>query len=260
MEKWLRTKRICWGLLVISEQKTFNQFEACMSALFLVYSNQKHSPFALIDYFYSKQEEDGAIRSDYSIKDGTPIQSPENSLGLAPCLLAYVEFTFYHKIGNKKRLKDIVPKLESYFEWMIENFKAENGLFSVPLSACVSGNIPRKDCVYPIDFNAQLAINALYMSAIGDILNDKELSFKYKKMYFGLKTRINSQMWDDDKQFYFDLDSKGKKVGEKFIGAYWTLLAEIPNDERASLIENYKIQRVWNRQSFPWFTCKFTEL
>jgi neutral trehalase len=104
------------------------------------------------------------------------------------------------------------------------------------LTACVSGNIPRSNCYYPIDFNAQLAMNALYMSAIGDVLNDKELSFKYKKMYFGLKTRINTHMWDEESQFYYDLNIKGKKIGEKFIGAYWTLLAEIPNDERASFL------------------------
>ncbi|MGD1820359.1 MAG: MGH1-like glycoside hydrolase domain-containing protein [Pleomorphochaeta sp.] len=222
--------------LAYPEQKTFNQFEACMSALFLIYSNQKYSPFALLDYFYSKQEEDGAIRSDYSIEDGSPVKIPNNPLGLAPCLFAYVEFTFYHKIGNKKRLKEVVPKLEKYFEWLDNNFKAENGLYSVPLTACVSGNIPRSNCYYPIDFNAQLAMNALYMSAIGDVLNDKELSFKYKKMYFGLKTRINTHMWDEESQFYYDLNIKGKKIGEKFIGAYWTLLAEIPNDERASFL------------------------
>ncbi len=44
-------------------------------------------------------------------------------------------------------------------------------------------------------------MNALFMSQIGDILNDKELSFRYKRMYFGLKTRINSMMWDPETSF-----------------------------------------------------------
>ena len=222
-------------------QTTLNQFESCMSALFLVYSNQIYSPYDLLDFFYSKQEEDGAIRGDYSLEDGMPVFNDNNPEGASPCLLAYVEYTFFHKIGNKKRLKEVVPKLEKYFDWVTKNFKAENGLYTVPVSACNSGNIPRKGMVYPIDFNAQLAINALYMSEIGDVLNDKELSFRYKRMYFGLKTRINSMMWDPDTSFFYDLNAKEKKINSKFIGAYWTLLGQIPNAERgAQLIEHLR--------------------
>jgi neutral trehalase len=86
---------------------------------------------------------------------------------------------------------------------------------------------------YPVDFNAQLAVNALYLSAIGDILNDKELSFRYKRLYFSLKTRINTLMWDPEDNFYYDLDVKENRLKRKHVGAYWTMLAEIPNEERA---------------------------
>lgn len=213
-------------------QKTFNQLNSCMAALFLVYSNQNYSPFPMMDFFYSKQEESGAIRSDYSIEDGSAVFDAENPEGVAVPLFAYVEHGFYHKIGNKKRLKEIVEPLERHFDWLRENFRRENGLYSVPTSALNSGNVNRKQAYYPVDFNAMLAVNALYMSAIGDILNDKELSFRYKRLYFSLKTRINSLMWDPKEQFYFDLDVKEKRIKKKHIGAYWTLLAEIPNEER----------------------------
>jgi neutral trehalase len=39
-------------------------------------------------------------------------------------------------------------------------------------------------------------------------------------------------MWDPEDQFYYDLDIKEHRVKRKHIGAYWTLLAEIPNEER----------------------------
>lgn len=214
-------------------KETFNQFHECMVALFLVYSNQTYSPFPIIDYFYSKQEESGAIRSDYSIEDGSVQVTAENPEGVCPPLFAYIEHGFYHKIGNKKRLKEIVPILELHFDWLKDNFLRENGLYSVPVEACMLGNVSRESMYYPVDFNAQLAVNALYLSAIGDILNDKELSFRYKRLYFSLKTRINSLMWDPDDFFYYDLDVKEKRTKRKHIGAYWTLLAEIPNEERA---------------------------
>ena len=84
-----------------------------------------------------------------------------------------------------------------------------------------------------------VALNALYFSEIGDILNDKELSFKYKRLYFALKTRINNLMWDPEAHFYYDLDESENRIPLKLIGAYWTMLAEIPNDERASFMIEY---------------------
>jgi neutral trehalase len=214
-------------------QKTFNQFHSCLSALFLMYSNQHYSPFPMIDYFYHRQEPSGAIRSDYSLENGTFVPPADNPEGVSVPIFAYVEHGFYHKIGNKKRLKEVVPFLELHFDWLRETFLRENGLYSVPPAACQLGNIDRSTMYYPVDFNAQLAVNALYLSAIGDILNDKELSFRYKRLYFSLKTRINSLMWNPEDKFYYDLDVKEKQIKRKHIGSYWTLLAEIPNEERA---------------------------
>lgn len=221
------------GYLSYPGQTAINQFESCLASLFLVYSNQHLSPFHMLDFFYSKQEESGAIRSDYSLTDGEPVFAPDNPEGVSPPLFAYVEHGFYHKIGNKKRLKEIVPTLEAYFDWLRETFQRENGLYSVPPAACMLGNTPREQVYYPVDFNAQLAVGALYLSAIGDILNDKELSFRYKRLYFSLKTRINSMMLSPEDGFYYDLDVKESQIIRKHIGSYWTLLAEIPNEERA---------------------------
>jgi len=158
-----------------------------------------------------------------------------------PPLFSYAEYNLYHKVGNKKRLKDVIGVLEKYYEWLETNFKHENGLYAVPLAATIMENSPREKVYYPIDFNTQQAINALYMSAIGDILNDKDVSFRYKRNYFSLKTRINSLMWNDEDGFYYDLDKNGEQVRVKSIASYWTLLAELPTEERAGrLIEQLK--------------------
>ncbi len=154
------------------------------------------------------------------MEDGNAVVDPLNPEGIFPPLFAFVEYSFYNKIGNKKRLKEIVPILEKHFSWIQATSLRENGLYSVPVEACMTGNLPRDRVYYPVDFNAELAVNALYMSAIGDILNDKELSFRYKRIYFSLKTRINSLMWDPDTEFYYDLDIKETRVGYKQIGAY----------------------------------------
>lgn len=228
------------------DQKYFSQYLSSFASLFLVYSNQNHSPFEMLDYFYARQEESGAIRGEYSIEDDKPVLTEENPEGFSPPLFAYVEYIFYHKVGNKKRLREVVPILERYFAWLEETALQENGLYHVPTEACQTGNIPRIETFFPVDFNSQLALSALYMSAIGDILNDKEISFRYKRLYFSLKTRINAHMWDEEDRFYYDLDKDGERIKSKLLVSYWAMLAEIPNDERA----NYLIEQLQDPKEF----------
>jgi neutral trehalase len=223
------------------DSEHISQYESCLASFFLVYSNRQFPVEPILDDFYSKQESNGAIRGVYSVKDGKPLLSKENPEGVHPPLFSLAEFNLYHKVGNKKRLKEIIPILEKYYAWLEETFKDETGLYAVPLEATMLEGPYRLKAKYLVDFNAQQAINALYMSAIGEILNDKELSFRYKRSYFSIKTRLNTQMWSEEHGTYFDLDENQEQIKTKHIGAFWTLLAEIPNEVKANaLIDHLK--------------------
>lgn len=215
------------------EGTVMNQLEACLSSFFLVYSNSTYSPTAALDNFYNKQEENGAIRGQYNEETGEPVFSRDNPEGLFPPLFAWAEFNIYHKVGLKKRLKEVISVLEKYYEWIEEKFQQKNGLYKTPLAVSQMDNSPREKAAYLIDFNAQMAVNAFYMSAIGDILNDKEISFKYKKKYYSLKTRIDSMMWDEEDRFYYDLNRQEEKIKVKTLASYWVLMAQIPCEDRA---------------------------
>ena len=207
------------GYFIHENGGVIDLYDVSLSSLFLMYSNQFYSPYSMVDYFYQRQEKDGHIWEKYDIATDKPVVDEENPLGVTLPLLPFVEFMFYHKIGNKKRLKDVVPYLEKYYEWLKSNFQQENGLYVVPNKALHMGNLPRENAKYTVDFNSAVTVFALYMSIIGDILNDKELSFRYKRVYFALKTRINSMMWSSDENFYFDLDEDGEIIRNKHIGA-----------------------------------------
>ena len=213
-----------------------NQVEACAATFFLVYSNRAFPAHALLDNFYAKQEADGAIRGEYSEKSGKPVSHKANPEGVLPPLFAWAEHNIYHKIGLKKRVKDVMPVLSRHFAWLEKSFKRDNGLYAVPLEATGMTNAPRREAFYPVDFNTQVALNALYLSALADILNDKETAYQYKKAYFGLKTRINSQMWNEKERMYYDLDRKGSQVKVKTIASFWPLLAEIPNEAKSEAL------------------------
>lgn len=231
------------GLFIypVNGKYILDQAEAIFSSFFLVYSNKNYPANKNIDYFYERQEENGAIRWKYDTRTDKPLTSKENPEGVGLPLFAWAEFNLYHKNANKKRIKEVMPKLQKYIDWINRTFKQQNGLYSVPPESSTMFNSPRKGTFYPIDFNACMAINAAHMSALGDILNDKELSFQYKKMYFSLKTRINSLMWDENTGFYHDLDKNEQRLPQKTIAGFWPLLAELPNSDRAeTLISHLK--------------------
>jgi neutral trehalase len=207
--------------------------EQVFSSFFLVYSNRIYGASNGLDALYGLQEPNGAIRACYDLATGVPILSPDNPEGLSLPLFAWAEYNLYHKTANKKRVKDVMPILQRNWNWVESTFRRENGLYAVPVAATGMPNSPRGEAVYLSDFNAAMAMNALYLSALGDILNDKEASFQFKRSYFSLKTRVNTMMWNAEDGFYYDIDEAGNHIKTKTIGGFWPLLAEIPNEDRA---------------------------
>jgi neutral trehalase len=201
-----------------------------------VYSNSIFQAHSTLDLFYSRQEENGAIRCAYDINSGAPVIDKDNPEGLGMPLFAWAEYNIYHKSGNKKRVKDTLTALCKYSTWIDNTFKKSNGLYKAPLGAGGMINAPRGDAYYPMDFNTMMAINMLYISALADILNDKETSFQYKRLYFSLKTRINTLMYNATDGFYYDINKNEKQIPIKTIAGYLPLLAEIPNGEKAERI------------------------
>ena len=215
---------------------TVHQTDAIFSSFFLVYSNRIFQATSTLDLFYSRQEPNGAIRNTYLINNGAAVKERDNAESLGLPLFAWAEYNIYHKSANKKRVKDVLAILHKYSEWINAEYKKSNGLYHVPFCVTGMGNLPREDAYYTLDFNSMMAINMLYMSAMADILNDKESSFQYKRQYFSLKTRINALMWDSNDGFYYDIDKNEERVPIKSIAGYWPLLAEIPNGEKADII------------------------
>lgn len=218
-----------------------NQFESILSTFFLVYSNNHYPAAAQLDNFYSKQEEDGAIRGEYNVRTGKPEPIDRNPLGVNPPLFAWAEYNLYHRVGSKRRLKEILPILDAYHKWLDDNFKDETGFYNVPQAATMMHNLPRDGAVYFIDFNAQVALSMLYLSELADILNDKDRSFQYKRNYFALKTVINNHMWSEEDQTYYDLTPELEPVRVRSLAAYWTMLAEIPTEARAEKMTEHLV-------------------
>ena len=211
-----------------------NQFESIIATFSLVYQERTLPAIQHIDYFYQQQEENGAIRANYDLQSGKAVFPDDNPENVNPPLFAWLEYHLHHKVGQKKRLQEVFPKLEKYFQWIDRQFRdTKLGLFRTPLAAVGWQDSPRQNdgAVYLIDFNAQQLLNAHYMAMLGDLLNDKEIAFRYRKYYFSLKTRIMKLMWNPESKFFYDLDHKGQLISSATLCSYWILLCNALNEE-----------------------------
>ncbi len=216
-------------------QKTFNYFYSVLPAFFLLYSSEKYDPEPVLDFFYSKQEPNGAIRCDYDVQTGEPVQlNPEDKIGLTIPLFPWAEYNYFVKNGNKKRLKEVAPKIISFYKWLKSEYMDETGLFRTEQMNFVTGNIDRSNTAYPVDFNSAMAFYCLNTAMICEKLKDKDAKLSFRKQYFALKSRINKLMWHND--FYYDLDANGNPIPMEMLSSYFALLARIPDEEKTNIL------------------------
>ncbi len=216
-------------------QKTFNYFYSVLTSFFLLYSSEKYDPEPILDFFYSKQEPNGAIRCDYDIETGEAVRTNEDDkIGLSIPLFPWAEYNYFVKNGNKKRLKEVAPHIIKFYKWVKSEYMDETGLFRTEQMCFLTGNIDRKETAYPVDFNAAMAFYCQMTALICEKLKDKETKLFFRKQYYALKSRINRMMWHND--FYYDLDASANPVPIEMLSSYFALLAKIPDEEKTNIL------------------------
>ncbi len=238
---WKKKKPEETGPCFLDHEKmtTLNIIDASCTPFYLLYSNNHFSPTSLLDFFYSKQESNGAIHAEYDKETGKPVRSRGNPHGLACPLLLWSEFNYFNKTDNKKRLKEIVPKLDAYLEWIKSVAADKTGLYHVPLQATLMPQSFRGDVHYPIDFNSIMASACFFMSKLANYTNHRNLVIKYTKKYYNLKLLINNLFWDDTDKIYYDLDVKQKFIKRKTVLSFCPMIAFIPTEEKVLSLMKY---------------------
>ena len=82
-EYWINTEtgeQDSEGLFVypVNGKYILDQLETIFSSFFLVYSNRNYPASKNIDYFYARQEENGAIRWKYDAATNSPVIDKKN--------------------------------------------------------------------------------------------------------------------------------------------------------------------------------------
>ncbi len=83
-----------------------------------------------------------------------------------------------------------------------------------------------------IDLNALYALDAWSLAEIAAVLGRAADAERYRGQYDTMKALINARLWNEREGFYFDRFWDGRFSVHKAASAFYTLLAQIPDDAR----------------------------
>lgn len=217
------------------------QWDTNFMAGFGIYASNLFPAIQSLDNFYSKQREDGYIQRVYWESNGQPASIPTiDEPMINPPLFAWIEWRYYQITGDKSRLKNVLPNLTKYYDWINNNLRDSlgQGLYYTTQLGSGMDNIPRPNVGKAgwIDFSAQMALAAKMIVNIASFVGDNKTVLKFTDEYSRITKLINQLCWDEDSQFYYDLRQDKKLSDVMHIGGFWTLLSETATRDRAEAL------------------------
>ena len=170
---------------------------------------------------------------------GCPTPSPNPLFTLEALnhpILAWAEWESYKITGNKKRLAMILEPLNRYYQALKKYIRQGNGLYMTDWASMDNStrNAWLEGGGTGIDISSEMVLFARNLSDIAKITGKKDLSRQYAKEADDLSEIINQKMWDNNQQFYFDLNLENKKSDIKTIAGFWPLVARVSSPQQAS--------------------------
>ena len=138
-----------------------------------------------------------------------------------------------------------------YLEWFERNRKNENGLYgwrvrvdADPIRGARGGesgmdNSPRFDRITrmtAVDLSSYMASEYHCLAKIAHCLGKDGDVAEWRHRRNAIAGRVNELLWDDEDQFYYDLNEFGEFVAVKTTAGLMPLLGEIPDRDRAEAL------------------------
>lgn len=206
----------------------------------------------MMDNFYGKQHDDGFICREIGSVLGEDRFQKFDPVSTGPNLFAYCEWEHYRQFGDKERLKRVFPALVGYYRWFRLYRSWPDGSYWNSGWGCGLDNSPRFekgeilahfDDSMGFDFYhgfhtwldacTHQVLSGKLLLQMAELLGCAEELKDIREETGFLQRYIDEKLWDEKSGFYYDRDRTGKLTGVKTILAYWTLLAEIPDEKRA---------------------------
>jgi hypothetical protein len=200
-----------------------------------------------LDTFYRKQHLDGFICREISETDGQDTFPRFDPSSTGPNVLAWAEWNYFLKSGDRHRLETVFPPLVAYHHWMRKYRTWPDGSYWSTGWGQGMDNLPRvrgdehinwdNGHLTWVDATFQAILSAKVLLQIATLLGREAEVEDLDDELERLKEYSNHHLWNDENKFYCDRTPNGKLSPMKHIGAYWALLAGcVPADRIHSFV------------------------
>ncbi|HNR36835.1 MAG TPA: trehalase family glycosidase, partial [Candidatus Hydrogenedentes bacterium] len=195
---------------------------------------------------FVKQRPDGKLL--LAVQPGQPNREEEDT---QPPIVAWSLCHQNERNGRTECLQELYPAVVRYLEWFEHNRKNGHGLYgwrvrvdADPVRGARGGesgmdNSPRFDRIAgmtAVDLSCYMASEYRCMGKLAQCLGRTEDVAEWRRRHIEIARRVNALLWDDEDQFYYDLDEQDDFVPVKTTAGFMPLLAEIPDRDRAEAL------------------------
>jgi len=117
-------------------------WDTCFICCYAKYHLDELPVYQALDNFYQQMDDDGFISREYR-KDGTSLWPKAHPVSINPPLLAFAERQLFEESGDVSRLRDVYPKLQKNFTFLVREYMNSDGLFRGDALGSGMDNIPR---------------------------------------------------------------------------------------------------------------------
>jgi len=202
---------------------------------FGVYGRRAFNFQRTLDTFYRKQHPDGFICREISETDGQDTFPRFDPSSTGPNILAWAEWNYFMKSGDRQRLETVFPPLVAYHHWMRKHRTWPDGSYWSTGWGQGMDNLPRVGRDEHINFDNghltwadatfQALLSARVLLQIATLLGRQAEVEDLGEEIERLNDYSNQHLWNDENKFYCDRLPNGELLPMKHIGAYWALLA-----------------------------------
>jgi hypothetical protein len=206
-------------------------WESSFVSLYGIYARRAFNFIGALDNFYAHQHDDGFIAREIGLEDGQDLFCPFGPNSTGPNFLAWVEWRNYRATGDNGRLAKVFWPLMALHRWYRANRTWPSGMYWATGESSGMYNQPRvPDSQYHhrhwtwVDANMQAILDCRILEHIASQLEQLEVVQELADERVALIRLVNEHLWDEEAQFYKDVDANGRFSHIKSIGAYWALL------------------------------------
>ena len=255
------------------------QWDTIFMIMFARYGHDVFPAIESLDNFYALQYKNGFIGREFRESDGQLIHFDfdgglfsekgwKNMIN--PPLFSWAEVESYHISGDKERLKEVLPALEKYAEWLnregdpealdwesngrISKTAAHKLYWNTPLGSGMD-NTPRpanKGAGW-VEMSSQMVIMYDNLAFICNELGEHQKQLFFETQAQEITDRINQWCWNEEDGFYYDVLADGSQFKKKTSGGFWPLLAGVASISQADrLVAHLKNENeFWRSIVFP---------